>query len=156
MMIQDLSPEERKNLQSLRDVEQHEVDFLRGKVWSIFSWANTLLFGGIGGLVLFREKISNVIGTQPVRYTLTIAIVTLAGYAIGWLYLTNRKQDTKRYRVRKLDELLGLYEHADLLRTNNRAEDIQSAEDIQKERHYHSHSVVVGVLAVVSVILVWL
>ena len=150
-MPQDLSDEERKKLQTLRDYAQKEVDFLRGKVWSVFSWANTLLFGGIAGLVVLREKISSAaVGTQPVKVTLTIAIVTLAGYAAGWLYVTNRKQDTEIYRVRKLDTLLGLYEPADLLPPDNRSE------RIRKVWHFHSHSVVVGVLALVAVILLWL
>ena len=48
-----------------RTVLQAELDYRRRRRWEIFTWANTILIGVVGAVIIFQPQTATTLPPQP-------------------------------------------------------------------------------------------
>ncbi len=101
------------------DFSDSLLDYRRDKRWKIFSWASSLLLGGIAVVNAITIDSNKQLPLFPHKVSLITAIIVLAAYAITWMYHNGKREDIAWENMRQLDDKLNLYQEINFTDPNS-------------------------------------
>ena len=90
-----------------RTVLQAELDYRRRRRWEIFTWANTILIGVVGAVIIFQPQTATTLTTaQQIVASVAVAVTSL--YSAMWWERQRRIGVALHKRLNQVDHELGI------------------------------------------------
>jgi hypothetical protein len=89
-----------------RTVLQAELDYRRRRRWEIFTWANTILIGVVGAVIIFQPQTAPLTTAQQIVASVAVAVTSL--YSAMWWERQRRIGVGLHERLNEVDHELGI------------------------------------------------